>query len=55
MESMTNFSYAGNLWPQHCHFCGTNKSVKYWVTLKPKTIVPACNKCVALRIENKCK
>ena len=54
MSHVSNFTYAGNLY-QPCHFCGKSVSVKYWVTLGPKTIVPACNKCVALRIESKCK
>ena len=34
----------------HCHFCGTNKSVKYLVEVSEnnKDLVPACNKCAAI-------
>lgn len=53
METIKDFSYAGSLWPQECHFCHTKRSVKYWATIGPKTVVPVCNKCIALYIENK--
>ena len=56
-EILLGFSYVGNQYGVHkCHFCGSEKSVKYetWV-LDPEVCdgafnVYACNKCVALKI-----
>lgn len=57
-KSLLGFEYIGNLnGLQKCYFCGTDKSVKYAVTIldfanamPQRKRIYACNKCVALKI-----